>query len=423
MAITTIRILILTLLTFLVAILKQPLSHRYELFGFGRALHPASNIHGSDLRKLPKTPHTEDLHYHAPSGLLFGASESDTACRWSWFPPNEALDSSKGCHHGQGTFVVVDPKTFEVTRLTLRGYLGAFVTHGIDIYSPPGAPDTVYIFAVNHLKNPAHNHSRSTEPVARSRVELFRHTVGDQYAEHIRSIWHPLIRTPNDVLAISENEFWVTNDHLYLSGPMRLLEDILLSGAPWTDLVHVAISSQKSANDSKSVEASVAIQELQNNNGLGRGWQEDEILVGRAVAGVLSVLRPKSANARELELVEEVQLGSCVDNPTYFHDPFASKTGRDASGYVMAGLATGFTWPNRERNPVIVWLLRPEAEEDGERRWKQTIIFRDDGKTISSGSTGVITAIDPEKNAGKKEGWLWVTGPVSEAVVVSRIPL
>ena len=56
-------------------------------------------------------------------------------------------------------------------------------------------------------------------------------------------------------------------------------------------------------------------------------------------------------------LVEEVQLGSCTDNPTHFRDPYAGETGRDASVYIVLSLPTAMTWPNRDETPIMTWLV------------------------------------------------------------------
>jgi hypothetical protein len=35
----------------------------------------------------------------------------------------------------------------------------------------------------------------------------------------------------------------------------------------------------------------------------------------------------------------------------------------------------------------------------------------------------VVLPIDPATNGGRKEGWIWVTGPSSKAVVATKIDL
>lgn len=127
-----------------------------------------------------------------------------------------------------------------------------------------------------------------------------------------------------------------------------------------------------------------------------------------------------------LEIVDSVQVSSTIDNPSYFHDPYVKETSRDASGYVLAGLARAVDFPSKERrDPVVVWLVQRVGASAGEQKGSFTTkkIFQDDGRGISTASTAVIVAIDPAENGGRKQGWLYVTGPMSMGVVVVRVDL
>lgn len=303
-----------------------------------------------------------------------------------------------------------------------------FITHGIDVWSPDDDPNTVYIFAVNHLPNSSYYklHNRKA-PKARSRIEIFRHRIGTADAEHVRSVWHPLIRTPNDLYIINERSFYVTNDHFYREGVMKLFEDIAYGTlAPWTDLVYLEITDLHSKDDSAGVNATVAIKGLHNNNSLSRGRDNNEILIARASAGVLVMATP--APHPRLTVLDSIQMPCTIDNPSYFQDPYAEETGSDASGYVLAGLARAASFPDPNGlDPVMVWLVRPNYRPNGGRpskgKWEKRLIFQDDGKTIRSTATALLVAINPKENVGKKQAWLWVTGPVALAIVVSKIDL
>jgi hypothetical protein len=310
----------------------------------------------------------------------------------------------------------------------MMDFPGPFTAHGIDVWSPKDDPNSIFIFAVNHLPSPAYADGESNDvPKARSTIEIFHHVAGMSEARHLRSIWHPLIRTPNDILARDSHTFYVTNEHYYREGHMRLFEDIAYQHlAPWTDLVHIEVSDLHTKNDSESVNATVAIKGLHSNNGLARGRHNDEFLIARAAAGVLVLAEP--APYPHLKVTESIQLSSTIDNPSYFADPYVSETGRDASGFVLGGLARAALFPDG-KDPVMVWLVQPNAEDDqggntkAKERWTQRLIFQDDGTTIRSTSTAVLVAIDPRENNGRKEAWLYVTGPVANAVVASRIDL
>lgn len=69
------------------ALLYKPVALRLEVLGLTRPLGKLQNIHGHDFHLIPDTLYCEDLHYHKPSNLLFGASEEKPETRWKWFPP------------------------------------------------------------------------------------------------------------------------------------------------------------------------------------------------------------------------------------------------------------------------------------------------------------------------------------------------
>ena len=286
-------------------------------------------------------------------------------------------------------------QTQTTKRLTLPNFPKPFITHGIDIHSSPTSPTTVLVFAVNHVANPSPTASNGTLlPPARSQIELFRHTIGSTEAIHLRSIWHPLIRTPNDIYAIDSHSFYVTNDHYYRSGKKRLLEDVGFGLTPWSDVIHISLSSLTAEDSTEGVTATIAIPKIQNPNGLGHGKTPNELLLIRSVAGELQIRH------QNLTTIDTIQFPNTLDNPSYFHDPYAKATGHDASGYVLPGLAVATKFPTK-RDPVVVWLVQPRSKEQGGYDRKK--IFQDDGGVISTASAAVLVAINPEENGGKKQ--------------------
>lgn len=67
------------------------ISLKYEVLGIGRSQKTTKSIHGENFQIIPDTFHCEDIHYHRPSGLIFGAAEADTETRWRWFPPYDSI--------------------------------------------------------------------------------------------------------------------------------------------------------------------------------------------------------------------------------------------------------------------------------------------------------------------------------------------
>lgn len=333
-------------------------------------------------------------------------------------------------------------QSFTSQKLSLTGYTGAFVTHGIDILTDPSDSNLLHIFAVNHLPDPLHwgatDEAHAASPnKTRSQIEVFRHVLGSTTAEHVRSILDPMIRTPNDIFATSPSSFYVTNDHYYRTGHMRLVEEMFTQYlAGWSETVHVDITDLSPANPTEGTHITVALTGLHNNNGLGRSSPKrpEEVLVVDASGGVLTrAWRSMSPNgSKQLNIVEHIQYDTTIDNPFWYEDPWATPDD-DASGYVMAGLTRGlellenFDKPDAVV-PVTVWYSRRTDEVDQTRGpshkpWPRRIIFQDDGHKIGTASAAVLIGIDPIETGGKKQGWLFVTGFGSEAMVATKVDL
>lgn len=224
---------------------------------------------------------------------------------------------------------------------------------------------------------------------------------------------HPAIRTPNDIYAIDSHAIYITNDHYYRGGHLRAVEEVLTT-SHWSDVIHLDISDLNVEDAAQGIKATVAKDVIHNPNGLGHGRDENEILICRAAAGILEIARRGQTPA--LTIIETVQLPHCVDNPTYFHDPYAQETGRDASGYVIAGMTRAHRFPSHQ-DPVAVHLVSTNPDRT------QKLLFEDDGKLVSTASTAVLVAIDPKVNDGKKQAWLFVGGPIAKSVASLRVDL
>jgi len=325
-------------------------------------------------------------------------------------------------------------QTMKSIRLSFQNFESStFVTHGIDIIADPTAKNAVYIFAINHHPNPEYVASRREHITkSHSRIELFRHVIGSSTAKHIRTISHQSIETPNDIYAVSPTEFYVTNDHFYREGLMRELEAV--APTKWSSTMHVSISDL-SVTDSAGLKVNTALTGIKNNNGLGHVYGSDEVTVVSAERGILYRCFDDAKNGT-LRVEESVHLDSTLDNPSWYRDAWASE-GDDKSGYVLAGLARGIDLAGHAKDPAakdpsLVWLVQRGAsgdasafKQDGktEGEWNKRLVFADDGERLRTASAAVIVGIDPKKEGGKKRGWLFVTGFMSENMVATKIDL
>ena len=110
----------------LYGILRNPIARRLEIMGYSRPLEKLQLIHGSGLERISGTLNCEDIHYHEPSGLIFGVAERDGDSRKEWFPPianfkNPGAIGKKG-KIGKGKIFVLDPETKERTDLELTNF-------------------------------------------------------------------------------------------------------------------------------------------------------------------------------------------------------------------------------------------------------------------------------------------------------------
>ncbi|CAG7926989.1 unnamed protein product [Penicillium olsonii] len=397
----------------LVSYLAGPISHLVQITGVFLTPVPTVLGEGQGPIYIADTVHCEDVHHYRPANLLFTACEDHKSTRFSWFPPLGHM-SPPGA---RGSLHVVDPKTMKSTRLAFTNFEGPFVTHGIDIVEDPKAK-AVYIFAVNHLPNPAYFEAGEPDGVhkARSQIELFHHVLGSSTVQHVRSIYHPLVETPNDVYAESPVSFYVTNDHFYREGVMRMVEDFWPS-AKWSSIIHVQIDS---LSKDSNVEASVALQGLWNNNGLGHGRTDKEMIISSAVGGELYVSAPHSDHT--IEVQETIPFQTVTDNPSYYADPYRTDID-DASGFVVAGISQAVYLASNARNPDAtdasqVWYTRFLSDTGV---WEKKLLFEDDGLRIRTASAAVLVPIEPKD--GKKLAWLFVTGFMSESMIAVQVEL
>lgn len=378
---------------------------------------PIVNYHGHELKTISNTIACEDLHYDVKSDRLYTACQGDMDSRSRWFPPMLLFDYEYSNH--QGHLTVISPTDFRSTTLEMLGFAGPFCPHGIDIYTDPAEPDFTYIFVINHMSNPAHYSSEPTsKDKALDRVEIFKHRVGERTAIHVRSVQHPLLRTTNDLVAVSSDSFYITNDHYYREGFMRGVEELgEYHSTAWSDISYVMFNGSKQPD--LGVTATTALVGLHNNNGLGRG-QLGELLINDASGGRMYRARIGSGS---LHLIEGIQFDSALDNPFYYDDRYAT-VANNASGYILPGYPRAYTFFDEFKDPAkaipaLVWHVR--LDKPGKRNHR--VIFQDNGEVLRSASGAVLIGIDPKKNRGKKQGWLFVTGGTARACIALKVDL
>ncbi|KFA45618.1 hypothetical protein S40293_08631, partial [Stachybotrys chartarum IBT 40293] len=400
-----------------------PIYDKLVLVGTFRKLQQSPLDNPDHLVVIDDTIHCEDMHYHAESNSVFTACEDSHETRFSWFPGLTLYNKPLAVLDSRGSIHVIDAETKTSRRLKFVDFNGPFVTHGIDVINDPNAEvgSAVYIFAVNHVPGAEYLSGEQVDPENPKldpRIEIFHHVIGSDSARHVRSVKNAHLKTPNDVLAVSPTTFYVTNDHYYTHGHLRSVED-LLPTAKWTDTIRLDCDPEAAWTEdyTKGCKASVALQSLQNNNGLAHGSSPDEVLIGCPVTGEMHIGTLPSSPEGKIHLSDVVRHASTIDNPSYFSDPYANAT-FNASGYVNAGLTRAVDLATTGGDPkgtegVMIWYARRDGNSSKDakpKEWNPKLVFEDDGKRIRCASVAVIVAIDPKKEGGQRKAWLFVSG-------------
>jgi len=143
---------------------------------------------------------------------------------------------------------------------------------------------TYMILVINHVED---QHS----------VEKFN-LYGDSLV-HLESITDPLFNSPNDLVAISEDEFYLTNDHKYRTGFNRILEDYL----------GMSLSNVIGYNDGKATEVA---SEIAYANGINYDQESNLLFVASTRAFRVKVYQRRADGT--LNYQEDIKVKTGVDN-------------------------------------------------------------------------------------------------------------
>lgn len=110
----------------------------------------------------------------------------------------------------KGGLYLIDLKANDFTPIPLSAtFKQPFAPHGISYYKKDGV---YHLMVINHTVK---GHS----------IEVFE--LSGQKLTHVRTLKHPTMVHPNDLVMLDENRFYFTNDHRYVKGLGRLAEEYL----------------------------------------------------------------------------------------------------------------------------------------------------------------------------------------------------
>ncbi|XP_020370187.2 serum paraoxonase/arylesterase 2-like [Rhincodon typus] len=139
--------------------------------------------------------------------------------------PNFADDQ-----RGQILLVDLNQPVLKAVALRIsRGFdVESFNPHGLSTYIDED--DTVYVFVVNHPQN-------------MTTVEIFKFEEEQNSLIHLETIQHELLHSVNDIVALSSDRFYATNDHYFIQEPLKTFG--CLSGLAWCNVVYYSPSEVK----------------------------------------------------------------------------------------------------------------------------------------------------------------------------------
>ncbi|KAH7386349.1 serum paraoxonase/arylesterase-like protein [Cadophora sp. MPI-SDFR-AT-0126] len=217
-------------------------------FGIGRS-HQKIEDFPYQCRRLehPLLDSCEDMVLDEAGRTLFTACSS-IASRRGWSPGGDKYNVSARDLNDHVSVLNIDepgPDGFYgLHKLKITGkYVSATGGKEIDVHgiAMEVLSSTRLRFWMNNHRPPVDANGKLLDGKtlgANSAIEVFEHTRGGQTLEHVKTIFHEPVLTPNGLLATGDGGVYITNDHDSKTGKFRFLEMILGGGS----LTHCTLS-------------------------------------------------------------------------------------------------------------------------------------------------------------------------------------
>lgn len=223
-----------------------------------------------ECKQIPGLTGAEDITIHPKTGIAY-----ISAC------DRRAVATGK---EGMGAIYAYDLKASNPVLFNLTSSMGKdFQPHGISLYVDNKAKD--FLFVINHAGG-------------RHTVEVFELIGIALY--HTKTISDPMLVSPNDLVAVGPDSFYVSNDHGHTTGIMRVLEDYLK--LPYSNVVYY--------DGSRFSEAASGIRYA---NGINVS-DDGKTLYLCSVTGLSLYVYDRELSSGKLNLREKTKLNTGVDN-------------------------------------------------------------------------------------------------------------
>ncbi|GAA6022443.1 hypothetical protein JCM10207_004393 [Rhodosporidiobolus poonsookiae] len=342
---------------------------RLAVDGIGREVVPLNNEQCYDI---PGLEACEDAWADNASGKAYLVC-SDHYSRIAWVPAIPHLNASALPQLSTDYLALLDipSRSFSKIRLTdLPDEAQGIWVHGLDVFRSPSSPSRLTLFINSH--RPPSDRALSAETGAESVIEVFETELGSEEARWVRTIEHELVRTPNNMAAVSETGVYITNDHRYKVHWSRKWEKWY--SVP-SDIVYCDFSSP-------TTHCKVAADNVVYPNGITKG--AGDTLYSASTLG--AHVKVWSINADDtLSLVQTLSLARPFDNlhydaPTNTVYAMALAKMLDFGEVGKTGGLSGAT------SAVEVWRVRKAegAERKGGKKYTAELAFADTGAIVSA---------------------------------------
>ncbi|KAH9811319.1 hypothetical protein DFH28DRAFT_901125 [Melampsora americana] len=233
--------IVLGLTAILSALFRAFLKPRIDETGVFRTVE---NFQNDECEKIEGLEACEDIYVHQPSGLAY-LTCSRVIDRVHWTPAMSKLNRDRIPVPSLDYITILDLKTHAHKKLSLTNLPGHILkhglhTHGLDLYVESYTKESedqssVTLYMVNH--NPPDVLHQASSLGAQSVIEVFKTKLGSSEAEYQTTVSHPLILTPNNLVAMSSNSFYVTNDHAKKFGWSNSIVHCSLNGSTSPDCI------------------------------------------------------------------------------------------------------------------------------------------------------------------------------------------
>lgn len=288
----------------------------------------------------------EDITIDYTTGMAFIAADDRRLNRY-WNKDSDIKTK-------QGAIFLLDLKSNEKKQIEIsQNFKTDFHPHGISFFQTPD--NRKLLFVVNHKSN-YRQHS----------VEIFEFK--NQALLHLQTIEDKtLMSSPNDVVAISENQFYVTNDHYFAeSGFLQALENYLR--LPYSYVNYYDGKKLRKIAD-----------RIIYANGINRSNDSKQIFVSSPTGRKVLVYARNSTDGT-LTKTEEIFVGTGVDNIEV-----------DPQGNLWLGchpqMLAFVQHTKSAENKSASQVLRIKSEN---KTFKIEEIFLNDGKEFSGSTVGAF---------------------------------